>query len=197
MSSIKLTADSGGGTFEIKAPASSGNTRVLTLPDTGNLTLAPGKFSSYAVLCDAKSGNSDGGTFNNGDWRTRDLNTEVSDADSIVSLSSNQFTLQAGSYLINAFAPACQVSCHQTRIYNVTDTTVVQLGSVEFAYSASASGNPSYVSARVTITGAKVFEIQHRCANSRADYGFGVGTSGGYNWNQGTKFTFCEIYKEA
>ncbi len=39
MSSIKLTADSGGGTFEIKAPASSGNTRVLTLPDTGDLTL--------------------------------------------------------------------------------------------------------------------------------------------------------------
>jgi len=39
MSSIKLTADSGGGTFEIKAPASSGNTRVLTLPDTGNYIL--------------------------------------------------------------------------------------------------------------------------------------------------------------
>ena len=39
MSSIKLTADSGGGTFEIKAPSSSGNTRVLTLPDTGNYIL--------------------------------------------------------------------------------------------------------------------------------------------------------------
>ena len=39
MSSIKLTADSGGGTFEIKAPSSSANTRVLTLPDTGNITL--------------------------------------------------------------------------------------------------------------------------------------------------------------
>ena len=33
MSSIKLTADSGGGTFELKAPASSGNTRSFTLPD--------------------------------------------------------------------------------------------------------------------------------------------------------------------
>jgi len=39
MSSIKLTADSGGGTFELKAPSSSGNTRVLTLPDTGNATV--------------------------------------------------------------------------------------------------------------------------------------------------------------
>ena len=33
MSSIKLTADSGGGTFELKAPASSSNTRSFTLPD--------------------------------------------------------------------------------------------------------------------------------------------------------------------
>ena len=39
MSSIKLTADSNGGTFELKAPSSSSNTRVLTLPDVSNLTL--------------------------------------------------------------------------------------------------------------------------------------------------------------
>ena len=39
MSSIKLTADSNGGTFELKAPASSSNTRVLTLPDTADGTI--------------------------------------------------------------------------------------------------------------------------------------------------------------
>ena len=39
MSSIKLTADSNGGTFELKAPASRSNTRVLTLPDTSNGTV--------------------------------------------------------------------------------------------------------------------------------------------------------------
>ena len=38
MSSIKLTADSGGGTFELKAPSSGSNPRVLTVPDeTGTL----------------------------------------------------------------------------------------------------------------------------------------------------------------
>jgi len=50
MSSIKLTADSGGGTFEVKAPSSSSNTRVLTLPDTGNLTLNPGHTGPLQVL---------------------------------------------------------------------------------------------------------------------------------------------------
>ena len=39
MSSIKLTADSGGGTFEIKAPASGSNPRVLTVPDTASGTV--------------------------------------------------------------------------------------------------------------------------------------------------------------
>ena len=50
MSSIKLTADSGGGTFEIKAPSSSGNTRVLTLPDTGNATVLTTDSSVGKVL---------------------------------------------------------------------------------------------------------------------------------------------------
>ena len=36
MSSIKLTAASGGGTFEIKAPSSGSNARVLTVPDTAS-----------------------------------------------------------------------------------------------------------------------------------------------------------------
>ena len=53
MSSIKLTADSGGGTFEIKAPSSSANTRVLTLPDTGNLTL--GKTGILQVVSTTKT----------------------------------------------------------------------------------------------------------------------------------------------
>tara|TARA_Y100000401_G_scaffold103616_1_gene94770 strand:+ start:702 stop:1340 length:639 start_codon:yes stop_codon:yes gene_type:complete len=39
MSSIKLTADSGGGTFEIKAPASGSNARVLNVPDTASGTV--------------------------------------------------------------------------------------------------------------------------------------------------------------
>ena len=55
MSSIKLTADSGGGTFEIKAPSSSGNTRVLTLPDTGNLTIGQAPGTIVQAKCTAPS----------------------------------------------------------------------------------------------------------------------------------------------
>jgi len=36
MSSIKLTATSGGGTFEIKAPSSGSNARILNVPDVNS-----------------------------------------------------------------------------------------------------------------------------------------------------------------
>ena len=65
MSSIKLTADSGGGTFEIKAPSSSGNTRVLTLPDTHNLTLNGGKILQVVAAnkTDTFSASASNGTY--------------------------------------------------------------------------------------------------------------------------------------
>jgi len=154
-------------------------------------------FTSYAVICDAKSGSSDGGGITTGAWRTRDLNTEISDVDNIVSISSNQFTLQAGTYLIEASAPACQCGSHQIRIYNATDTAVVQNGSAEYARAGAHSQTESFASARVTITGAKAFEIQHRSSNTRADYGMGVGVSGGLNWGEGTVYCQVRIYKEA
>ena len=50
MSSIKLTADSGGGTFEIKAPSSGSNTRVLTVPDTGDATFLTSLSSVGKIL---------------------------------------------------------------------------------------------------------------------------------------------------
>ena len=50
------------------------------------------------------------------------MNTEAFDPDGIVTLSSNQFTLQAGSYFINAMAPAQSVVNHQLRLRNITDS---------------------------------------------------------------------------
>ena len=162
-----------------------------------------GKFSSYAVIADVKGGNANGGTFTLGAWRTRDLNTELADADSIVSISSNQFTLAAGSYLIMASATALRVSSHQLRLYNISSSAAVQSGNVEYAAGGSGkSGNTARASARVVISGSTVFEIQHRGAATQADYGFGAGSSGALDWAGDTATTgaiYCivEIFKEA
>jgi hypothetical protein len=44
---------------------------------TGTVTGAAPE-NSVAVICDAKSSSTTGGTFTSGAWRVRDLNTEVS-----------------------------------------------------------------------------------------------------------------------
>ena len=204
MSQIKLKHSGGNGVI-IAAPSSNpASDRTITLPSDADGTLARTLdvgFKSYAVIVDGKVDNSDGGVFTNGAWRTRDLNHELTDEDNIVSISSNQFTLAAGNYLILATAPAIQVGTHQVRVYNVTDSAQVELGQPAFAGAKSRGpGNISRVVARVSIAASKVFEIQHRCVStSGGTWGFGAANSGGLNWDSGANsvfYTYVEIYKE-
>lgn len=161
-----------------------------------------GKIASYALIADVKASNAEGGAFTSGAWRTRDLNTEISDADSIVSISSNQFTLGAGSYLIKWSANAYRVASHQTRLYNATISANVQHGSSNYSASTGLAAPDSIGAARITLSGSTVFEIQHRSYSSKSSNGFGIGATGGVDWT-GTAATdgviFCqvEIYKEA
>ena len=161
-----------------------------------------GKFASYAIIADVKASNGDGGTFTTGAWRTRDLNTEIADPDGIVSISSNQFTLAAGSYCIIFSAPAHQPNSHQTRLYNVTTSANVQYGQSGYGGQSTSVTTASRGVARVTISGSTVFEIQHRNANTKDTFGFGVGTSGNMDWGSsnatdGAIYCTVEIYKES
>ena len=151
-------------------------------------------FVSYAMICDQKAYNASGGTFNSGAWRTRDLNTEITDADGIVSISSNQFTLGAGNYLIKWFAPAYNCGGHITILYNATDSATVGTGSSQYSSNGYQGSTKSFGSARIAITGSKAFEIQHRCVSSGGTEGFGnAAFVSGYN----SIYTTVEIYKEA
>ena len=150
-------------------------------------------FTSYAILGDVKSDDTDGGTFTSGAWRTRDLNTEIADADGIVSLSSNQFTLQAGSYLIEAQAPAYKTNRHMIKLYNVTASADIAFGSSMYANSGYLGNNISTLSTRITISAARTFEIRHRAHTTATTYGFGLGADFGNN----ELFTVVKIFKEA
>jgi hypothetical protein len=97
MSSIKLTADSGGGTFEIKAPASGSNARVLTVPDSASGTVLTSKFGpSFAARNNAAQ------TITNNSSSVIAFDTEYFDTDSCYNTSNYRFTPNvAGIYLIN------------------------------------------------------------------------------------------------
>ena len=160
---------------------------------------AGGKFASYAVICDQKAQGTGGGTFTKGAWRTRDLNTEITDADGIVSISSNQFTLQAGTYLVNASAPCKKATANQAALYNVTDSSFVQYGTGALAHVSYQGFSSSFISARFTISGAKAFEIRHFSSHTQATDGFGpsFGSSDASTAGGVAIFTVVEIFKEA
>ena len=157
-----------------------------------------GKFASYALIADHKSSGTPGGTFVSGDWRTRDLNTEVADADGIVSISSNQFTLQAGTYLIKWKCPVYGRDYNQSRLYNITDSSVVGNGGSMYSWYNGNVSNTSDGQARVTISGAKVFELQHRTSQSSSGENTAFGVRVGNQFTVTTEvYSQCEIYKES
>ena len=203
MSTVKttnITHASNSGTANVVLD-SSGNATV-----NGSLTVTGtnGFFQSYAIICDQKDSTTDGGDFNTDAWRTRDLNHEIADPDGIVSISSNQFTLQAGNYLIKWRAPAYDCTRHVTRLYDITNSALKQYGSAAYTNNSDNVTTTSDGFARVTPTGATAYEIQHACQNTRADYGFGVAseTNAAGDHSSGTTegysiYTVVEIYKEA
>ena len=151
-----------------------------------------GKFSSYAVIAKVRAANNDGfGSYTTGDWRTRDIDTEITDEDDIVSISSNQFTLQAGTYLINFGCTMYHCNRHAIRLRNVTDGSTAGIGNPNMGYTYSACLFTTGV-CRVSIASAKVFEVQGYVSVTKADNGMGFGMENG-----SCHETRVEIYKEA
>jgi hypothetical protein len=180
---------SSSGYVELDVPAAAGS-HTLTLPNSGGSsgqylqTNGSGVLSwqtvtvpdaiSVARITDSKAQGTNGGTFTSGAWRTRDLNTIEDDPDSIVTLSSNQFTLGAGTYLIQWNAPAFQAEHHQTRLWDATGSTDLAKGTSEYTSSAIAAQTRSFGFDIVTLTASNTFEIQHRCFSSTTSNGLGV-----------------------
>ena len=167
----------------------------LKTDGSGNLawvTPAGGLFASYAIIVDEKTTNVDGGTFTSGAWQTRDLQPEVSDVDGIVSISTNEFTLAAGSYLIMWGAPGYRVGNHRTRLYDVTGTAALQPG-LSASCANSDIATVSNGSTRVTPSGSNAYRIEHRSDITRATDGFGYASS----FSTPEIYTSVEIFKES
>ena len=200
---VKLTTpDTLAANKTFKLPGDDGSAgQFLKTDGSGALafaSLAAGKFASYAVVADANNtGNQNGGDFNSGDWRTRILDTEITDSDGIVTLSSNQFTLQAGNYFIVAWASALQVNGHQARLRDITNSATRAHGSSEYSSNNYYVTSKSWIFTRVTPSSATAYELQHRCQTSVSGVGFGNGS--GDQWTQeanGDTYCMVIIFKE-
>ena len=207
---------SGGDKVTLTTPASNPSTNpVFKLPQTdgssgqamvtdgsGALSFAKaGLYQSYAVVCDKKSSSTQGGTSQTGGFYQRDLNHELIDPDNIVSLSSNHFVLQAGTYTIKWSCPFYKSGRGATELVTVANSgsggaTRIAIGAV--AWSGVSGGTPNYSQDRsvgwhrVTISSETYFQIRYRCSDSQAVYGLGVEAE-----YTDSIYTVVEIFKEA
>lgn len=151
--------------------------RATTVTNISNVTNVSS--SGIAVIRDEKTAGTDGGAFNNGAWRQRDLNSIAGDL-SFVSLGTNSFILDTGVYVITASAPANRVAEHQIRLYNVTDGLEETVGTVAASQISNVTFSTIYNVLQVSTT-QKEYIIEHQCATNKSADGFGIGAPWGSN----------------
>ena len=185
------TSFSGSGANLTSLPAGQ-LTGALPAISGANLTgISAGLFSSYAIITHEKSNNTHGSSLSNSSYATRELNTEVADPDNIVSVSGNQFTLQAGSYLIESMSIIHRGNQSQSMLYNVSDSSVVQYGLSVHSSDGNSGNVISPVVARVTIGSAKAFSIKSRVSNSD-----GENSGLANNFGNTQIYSIVKIFKE-
>lgn len=189
-----------GGTYAVSFPAPTTLTSNITFPipttnpSIGNIfssssstigNWSSGGFQSgieVYVMSDAKSSGTEGGTFTYNAWRTRVLNTLIKypSGASHISLSSNQITIQSGTYSIYAKLPAVDTNSNKSRLQNITDNTTTIIGTPAYNQASNITTS-SFIEGTFTIASTKVFEIQHRTAQTTNVYGFGRAVGFGEN----------------
>ena len=175
---VTATSFSGSGANLTSLPA--GNlTGTLPAISGANLTgITAGLFSGVALLQDQKSSGTHGGQPpNTSQYNQRSLNTEVFDTGNFVSLSNNDFTLTAGTYLIRASVPAHRTNNSRAILYNVTDGSTVAYSQNVYIRDGAVTGGHIDLTARFTIGSSKAFDIRHRVSNSDGE---GYGHASGY-----------------
>lgn len=126
--------------------------------------------ADYILIRDVKTSGTDGGASATGSFETRDLNEITSDSGGHASLSTNQVTLAAGTYVFIGRCPGYKTGSQQAMLYNVSDTAVIEYGET------GASIGSVQVDGEFTIAASKTVELRHRVAVSSAD-GHGIATS--------------------
>jgi hypothetical protein len=147
----------------------------------------------HAVFVDQKTNGTDGGGSTASTWVQRNLNTTEMNTPTIT-LGTNQFTIGAsGKYLVSVRAPGNAVDRHRVRLYNVSDTVVVETGmSAMCGYVWEETQTLATLEAQVNQTASsKTYRIDHWCARTVAGYGFGKASSAGVS----ERYTTVEIHR--
>lgn len=150
----------------------------ITLKSNGTIWRKIAGHEPVIIVEDQKAANTGGGTFTNGAWRLRTLNTEVVNEIAGASLAANQLTLPPGLYEIEFWAPAQAVGRHKAKLIISGGANLI-VGSSMNAYN-----NFSHGLDLIALAAATVTELWHRCETTVATTGMG----------QESNFAETEVY---
>ena len=179
-------ADDAFGVAELSATGTASATTFLR--GDNSWSASSGTIVKRAVICEQQASGVAGGTATSGSFQIRVLNTEIYD-DIGISIATNVFTLPAGTFYIHWAAPARGVNSHMSRLYDVTNSAVVEYGSTALDAAAPYDNqNTSIGYAKVTPSVATGYRIEHQVYTTVASYGWGYPAS--YSVE---KYTIVEI----
>lgn len=153
-------------------PSEADNADNLTAHLYGiDQALASSSGLSYAILQHDESSGTDAGGTSASTWNARPLDTEVSDTDSIVSITSNTFRPISGTYLIRVAASVFNAGFTRLRLYNIDGTSVVGQG--VNGRPATSQGNTDYLELIFTANGTDDYRIEHYSSSAQSGNGLG------------------------
>ncbi|MGZ3697110.1 MAG: hypothetical protein ACXWPM_02165 [Bdellovibrionota bacterium] len=115
-----------------------------------------------------------GGACTASTWNTRPIrHVDNPVSYSWISLSANQITLTPGTYQIEATAPAFAVDEHAAKLYDVTNSTDILIGSSDYSNGVS-SQSSSKIQGSFTVSGTTTYEIQQYCTTHTGGQDFGT-----------------------
>jgi hypothetical protein len=180
------------------SPFTNGDMVLLTFTPNGDKgdTGAVPDLGPHLIVRDEKASGTGGGAASGGAWNQRTLNTVDLNSIPGASLGSNQITLPAGTYYIQARAPAYGVDGAVLRWYNVTDSAITLVGDLAVA---TAIAGTYFSEARLhlsnvfTIAGAKAFRLEQYCNSAKSD---GLGYSPGSVPGVPETYSIVQIWKK-
>jgi len=172
-----MVGDSGSGGTKGLAPApASGDTAAGKFLKANGTWAVPAALVP-AIFKDKKAYNVNGGNSAATTWTRHDLTiNETSSLQSFGTLSSNQVTLSAGTYIVEASSVFYLTSSGKIRLYNTTDAAVACEGGTD-SYGPNVAGGDQVTATMqgvIVIAGSKTFELQYWCANAIGGSGLGV-----------------------
>ena len=133
--------------------------------------------NQLAIYEDNKTNGTDGGSSSVGN-NTRVINTTKYDPSSLGSLSANAVTLVAGTYLVEASAPAFRADSHQLSLYDGSTYVVVGTSS-KSKFGGDNTIARSTLEGVITADGIKAYSLRHYIASAFATTGLGASVSSG------------------